>query len=359
MFPGGATFGEATAGGEPPSVATDGAGGWMIGAWRRIDTPVVKGINDYIVSTDDAVSWTAPAPMKTTLLEENDGAVALANDGVGNWVGIWPTPVSGLWTHLDMRVTRAFFSPLPQPADLRLAVAVTPNPAWFACDMLHRVTVTNAGPGIANDVMLTDIYPAIGRLKSATATQGQVTVAPDRVVADLGALAPGASAKLDVTVVPGQLAVAVNNAAVSAANDDPATADNVVVTRTRVVPSPMAELVGLWRAIKQECRIRNRVVLCTLKGSLRVYDVGSRPSGPLAVRIYLSDTTTTGPSSLVLQDYRISQIRPGKSVDLNLNKTLPPSQCGSGRYIIAVVDPLGTVVEANRDNNVAVFGPLP
>ncbi|MCP4594162.1 MAG: exo-alpha-sialidase, partial [bacterium] len=77
-----------------PVIATDGDGTW-IALWHSYEdlggTLGTDGDILFALSTDDGVSWTAPAPVNTNAATDtgHDGSAKLATDGLGNWVAVW------------------------------------------------------------------------------------------------------------------------------------------------------------------------------------------------------------------------------------------------------------------------------
>ena len=81
-----------------PRLATDRLGTW-VAIWQAAGGPAGQD-NDlfFARSTDDGATWSAPAPMFTTLAP--DGAFlflfpALTTDGLGTWVAVWNTDDDG------------------------------------------------------------------------------------------------------------------------------------------------------------------------------------------------------------------------------------------------------------------------
>lgn len=79
-----------------PQIATNGSGTWIT-AWesRRNNYPIAATAGDYEISysrsTDDGVTWSAPAPLNANALTDTsyDLSPRLATDAAGNWVAVW------------------------------------------------------------------------------------------------------------------------------------------------------------------------------------------------------------------------------------------------------------------------------
>ena len=78
----------------------------------------------------------------------------------------------------------------PAFADLALAMADAPDPTVVGAPLTHQLTVTNAGPATATNVMLTQSLPVGAAFVSATASQGSCSAATSLTCA-VGSLASG------------------------------------------------------------------------------------------------------------------------------------------------------------------------
>lgn len=98
-----------------------------------------------------------------------------------------------------------------------------------------------------------------------------------------------------------------------------------------------------------------------LQGTVLVVNEGSDPiSGPIYVQFYGSVDGVWSPDDLpVGKLFKIKSLKPGKSKKLTCKIKLPPNTPVTGLYFLAVADPGNSIGEANRANNVAVYGPLP
>jgi Neuraminidase (sialidase) len=86
-------------------------------------------------STDDGVTWTAPAALNTDASTDqgDDGGPQLATDGVGNWVAVWDTS--------------AFADPFRTDFDILLARSTDDGATWAG----HAELNTNAGSDTGED----------------------------------------------------------------------------------------------------------------------------------------------------------------------------------------------------------------
>jgi uncharacterized repeat protein (TIGR01451 family) len=139
--------------------------------------------------------------------------------------------------------------PLEGETDLSItktASTRTVGPGW---QVLYTLVLENDGPSDATGVTVVDAPPAGIVLRSARASQGSCTVAPDALTCSLGGLVDGGSAQILVTAevvasVPGALT---NAASVSGPQPDPNPANNrdretVTVPDPPPGPQPPADL---------------------------------------------------------------------------------------------------------------------
>lgn len=91
----------------------------------------------------------------------------------------------------------------PVVADLSVSVTDTPDPAMFKKPLAYTIVVTNNGPDAASQAFLNDWLPSDLPIVSTSTSQGSCFTAPwGFVECDLGGLAPGASATVEVVVKP-------------------------------------------------------------------------------------------------------------------------------------------------------------
>jgi uncharacterized repeat protein (TIGR01451 family) len=125
-------------------------------------------------------------------------------------------------------------------ADLSLTKSDSPDPVAAGGLLTYTLGVHNSGPQGATAVTLTDTLPGGVTFESATPTQGTCTEASGTVTCALGTLANGGDAGVEIKVRPldgGQLS---NQASVSSAVADPASANNSATETTTV--DPVADL---------------------------------------------------------------------------------------------------------------------
>jgi uncharacterized repeat protein (TIGR01451 family) len=126
-------------------------------------------------------------------------------------------------------------------ADLSITKADSPDPVIAGNPLTYTITVHNAGPSTAYDVKITDTLPDGTSFVSGEDGNGATVctlVQPGTVVCDLGAMPPGTSkvvyltVDVDPSLDPG--AVLINAATVSSSTDDPDHANNTATSETTV-----------------------------------------------------------------------------------------------------------------------------
>ena len=132
-----------------------------------------------------------------------------------------------------------FYDPAGPFADVGVMQVASPNPGSIGLPMTFTVTVSNAGPDGASAVVLTDTLPAGVTFSSATPSQGSCS-GTGPVSCALGALAPAASATVAIVVVPTSAGFITNTAFISAAEQDPVSANNQSVLNAAVAVAPLA-----------------------------------------------------------------------------------------------------------------------
>jgi TolB protein len=180
------------------------------------------------------------------------------------------------------------WQPLPS-ADLSLGLTASPRTlTGNGKSLTYTITVANAGPTAAKDVVVTDALPAQTRFTSVGPSQGSCSAPPvgsvGTVVCSLGMLAKGASGNVTIVVkVVARKTTVVNTASVTSATADPNPANNSATDRSFTTPqtppatrplrltlsgaSPQRPLVSKRVATKATC---SKPCMLTATGSIAI-----------------------------------------------------------------------------------------
>ncbi len=90
----------------------------------------------------------------------------------------------------------------PAIADLVLSQTVNPATAIVLSNVTYSITISNAGPAHATNVVFTDVLPADSALIATTSTHGTFVSTNGFLSCDLGVLSNGAVANLQFTIQP-------------------------------------------------------------------------------------------------------------------------------------------------------------
>ena len=120
-------------------------------------------------------------------------------------------------------------------ADLSVTKNDTPDPVLVGNTLTYALTVTNGGPSLATDVVLTDTLPPNVTFESVMQSQGNCNESSGTVTCILGAIIRGASATATILVTADSTGDLINTAGVTAAEIDPNTGDNSASGTTVVI----------------------------------------------------------------------------------------------------------------------------
>jgi uncharacterized repeat protein (TIGR01451 family) len=153
----------------------------------------------------------------------------------------------GITETYEWDLTRA---PTTHKADIAVSQTDTPDPVAPGSNVTYRVVVMNNGPDGTTGVKLTDTMPQGATFVSATTLKGGCSQAGGTVSCELGALASGASATVDIVVsAPGSAGTLTNDASATAADSDPNSANNSS-QETTTVQLPCSPPVSTATSVK-------------------------------------------------------------------------------------------------------------
>jgi uncharacterized repeat protein (TIGR01451 family) len=115
-----------------------------------------------------------------------------------------------------------------------------PSSAVAGANITYTLTASNAGPGAATNVVITDPLPAGTAYVTSTTTQGTCGAFLSTVTCALGTLSSGATATVTLTLTtPSSPGSITNTATIVAAENDPVAANNTG-TATTTISAPQA-----------------------------------------------------------------------------------------------------------------------
>jgi len=118
--------------------------------------------------------------------------------------------------------------------DLVLDLSDAPDPVAVGSHLTYSVVVSNAGLIMAENVWLTNVCPSGVHIVSLEASSGTWTTNGNQLVGQLGTLASGETARMNIVVQPQAKGMITNAAAVSTSSADWQTANNSKMATTWV-----------------------------------------------------------------------------------------------------------------------------
>jgi uncharacterized repeat protein (TIGR01451 family) len=160
--------------------------------------------------------------------------------------GVWAGPLTaqGPATNLVLRAddgaghfgTSGAFAVMFRD-DIAISVSDAPDPVAVGANVTYSISVTNSGPGAANNVMMTNILSPGMTLVSVNPSQGTYVTVGQNVLCDLGTIAGGNKATIAIVATPGAAGIVTNFASVSRSEADSYLGNNSA-TNTTVVVTP-------------------------------------------------------------------------------------------------------------------------
>ena len=198
-----------------------------------------------------------------------DGGPAIdANFGYLGGLEIGPDDDLYIADSENYRVRRVDLDSTPPPtgADLRITKARSDNNfAIVGNPVTYLLTATNDGPAASTGVTVTDVLPANTVFGSAAPSQGSCGLTAGVVTCQLGALANGASATINLAITPTRSMNLSNTASVTSTTSDPDAADNSSTVAVTVF-GPTCTIIGTQGPERLTGGTPNDVI-CGLGGS--------------------------------------------------------------------------------------------
>jgi len=199
-----------------------------------LGTPVGTALINALAGTNFITPIAAPAPPYGSTLAALNG---------GNPNGTWAlfvqddqSPDSGAISN-GWSLTLTMASPVGYSADNALSMTVSATNVLVNSNVTYTVTVTNYGPSTSSNVLVSDTLPTGVTLVSSNVTLGSFTRNGSKVTWNIGNLASGAGAQLDLTMHSGTVGTIINSAVVRANTSDANSDDDSASVAANVVSS--------------------------------------------------------------------------------------------------------------------------
>jgi len=174
----------------------------------------------------------------------------------------------------------------PSDADLSVSKTSSPNPVIVNQNLTYSIAVSNLGPDPVTDAEVVDTLPGDVTFVSANPEQGSCNEAAGVVTCAIGAMDPGDSVVITLTVTPTAIGDAVNSITVSSSLNDPNTANNSDTETTAVEDEPESADISVTKVGSPNPATVNEEL---------TYTVTVSNSGPdVAANVVLTDTLPTG-----------------------------------------------------------------
>ena len=134
---------------------------------------------------------------------------------------------------------------------------------------------------------------------------------------------------------------------------------NSLTVNISATPSP--DLTGQWVSLTKTCKNTLHGIQCKVSAKFTAQNTGNKDApSTVYVSFYLSgDNTFSQSDTLVKNKVSAGKLKKGASKTIALSAMFPVGVPISGKYLIAVVDPQGSITESDENNNQIVYGPIP
>lgn len=166
-----------------------------------------------------------------------------------------------LTTGGKLYLVRSALVPRADEVDLAIEMVGSPSPGWMGGDVTFTSRIINWGPGRGSGVVVEQPVPAGASVVAADASRGSVTVQPDRILAQVGELGAGESARVSLRLRPAASGQLAGSATVSSSSAERRLANNAcgaVVTVVSASPDPRVRRIPLAAGglVYDVCRAR-------------------------------------------------------------------------------------------------------
>jgi uncharacterized repeat protein (TIGR01451 family) len=203
-------------------------------------------------------------------------------------------------------------------ADIGVAQSASAPSVPLGTALTYTLTVRNAGPDTATDIVLTDMFPAMAKLVSAQTESGSIVQSGNTIECRFDSLASGASATLSLTVTPTSTGTFCNFARVFCDQTDP----NLTNNHTTVCTTATAPVSGAYVSVSTLLFPDPAIVGSNVTCTIRVRNNG--PGRATAVR--LADILPTNATVV----------------------SIPPDCLNSGGVVSCMIPSLGRNASATR-----------
>src|SRR5687767_13933496 len=124
-----------------------------------------------------------------------------------------------------------------QSANVSITKSASPNPVTVGQNLVYTINVNNSGPGVATNVVMTDVLPASVTIVSVTTTAGTCTNT-NPITCNLGSLGITVGPTIIITVRPNVAGPLSNTATVTATEADPNPTNNSATATVTVNALP-------------------------------------------------------------------------------------------------------------------------
>ncbi|HEY6770580.1 MAG TPA: hypothetical protein VI386_38035, partial [Candidatus Sulfotelmatobacter sp.] len=201
--------------------------------------------------------------------------------------------------------------------------------------LTYILTITNNGPNPATNVMVADTLPSGVTWSGQSSSQGTCSQAGGTISCNLGTIANGGTATVDIVTIAGSPGQVTNNASVTADQTDPDTSNNSASQTETIIATTMIHLQS-FTAQKGVSKNGAVVTLLTWKTGGESHNLGFNIYGEdNGSRVRLNSSLIAG-SALMMRGFQ------PKHAARTYNWIDTSSSAGKGEYWLEDVDVKGT-----------------